>query len=159
MVIALDRWLKADDARGPGLDGRFDVDGMLEAFRAARARSGGPVELTGLPLFSLVERRPMDGAPPIALKPETIVIWEGVCAQGLAERSGEPARCVYVDTDEDRRRQRVVGEYVRRGRDHAAASGVYESRLADEIEPVMAGKTRATAVVTLDPCFADASAR
>jgi histidinol-phosphate phosphatase family protein len=153
VVIALDRWLMADDERGPGLDGRFDVEGMSETLRAARARAAGAVELAGLPLFSLVERRRVAGAPPVGLTPETIVIWEGVSALGLAERSGGLESCVYIDTDEERRRQRVVGEYVRRGHDVEAASGVYRARLSDEIEPVMVGKMRAPKVLTLDPCF------
>ncbi len=159
VVVSLDRWLVPDDERGPGLGGRFDLDGMSAAWARAQERVHGKVVLDGLPLFSLRDRRRLDGAPPIELSQDTIVIWEGVSALDLARRSGALDRCVYVDSNETGRRERVVREYVKRGRDPAAAAGVYDSRLADEIEPVMEGKTLAARVVSLDACFGGAPVR
>jgi D,D-heptose 1,7-bisphosphate phosphatase len=153
VVVSLDRWMLADDDRSPGLLGRFDLAGALRTFRAARARAGGRVTLPALPVFSMKTRRSAPSPHDLAVEPETVIIWEGVLGLALAEAAVALDRCIFVETDEPERRNRIVAEYVARGRSQDDAQEVYLSRLEDEVATINAGRPHAARVVSLDACF------
>jgi D,D-heptose 1,7-bisphosphate phosphatase len=150
VAISLDRWMLPDAERTAGLLGRFDLNGATRTYYAARERAKGNRSLPDLPIFSARTRQRSYAAVSLDLKPETIVIWEGVVALDLARRADGLDRLVFVDCEEADRHHRVIAEYIRRGRSEPEAEQVYKSRLQDEIAPIEQGRAVAAQVVCLD---------
>jgi histidinol-phosphate phosphatase family protein len=133
VVIALDRWIRPEGSRAAGFEGRHDVDALRAAWQQATARHDGRTVSLPLPLYRRHDRTVIAHAETLALRPDTIVLWEGVAAGRLVDALRSPGSTVFVDTDAAARRDRVLADLVERGHTVDEASALWSQRLDDEV--------------------------
>lgn len=128
--IALDRWLRAEGARGEGVEGRFDLPSardLLDPWLEGGALDGlAPCYDRKLRLTRCQSR--------LSATAEATVVLEGVPALLSAWLTSRPVLRIHVDAADDLRKQRVVDDIVARGLgDPAMAERVYDARERDEV--------------------------
>jgi D,D-heptose 1,7-bisphosphate phosphatase len=142
VVMALDRWLRPEPMRSPGVLGRYDIDAIVAAATLALGRERAPVTLE-LPAYSRRSRDRMARTLEHTLRPGDVVVWEGVVALELARRLGADAFTICASTDEGLRRARFLREYALRGDTEAQAAARFADREVDEHPWVREGASRA----------------
>ena len=152
--LSLDRWIRKEADRQPGVRGRFDMAAIHATF--AQWLGGDASEITQ-PHYDRLTRKVRPGEP-LTLPRDGVLILEGVPALLLALETGRRVHTVFVGADEDARHARVVTDLVARklaGADEAER--LYQSRQADEAAEVLAS-ANARHRWSLDPATQEASA-
>jgi D,D-heptose 1,7-bisphosphate phosphatase len=154
-ILALDRWIRDVDRRGPGVLERFDLDLAHAAMRPWLIKNDA-IELT-LPRYDRLARRRAAETDTLRLEPDTVLIVEGVPALALTLPGERRLHRIFIACAEERRRQRVIADLVQRGADEDGATATYHDRLADEAPVIMATHAAADAVIHTDAATAKAA--
>lgn len=152
--LSLDRWIRPESKRLPGVLGRFDLDAMQAAL--APWLAGG----AAAPVVPHYDRltRTSGTADQVHLAPETVLLLEGVPALLLQSMTGRPVHTVRVIANEAARHARVVSDLVARGlASPAEAERIYQMRQADEASLVDAAPP-GTHTWSIDPRGSEAAA-
>lgn len=143
-IISIDRWLKDEAEREPGVMGRYDMQALQPLIGALGNRERRPHGLT-LPGYHKLHRKQVVAIETLPLSGSDVLIIEGTIALGLdIERAAAPHR-YHIEIEEQARKQRVLHEYRLRGYSAAGAAGVYVARQSDEfpiLEQLAEGATR-----------------
>ncbi|MGA8005851.1 MAG: hypothetical protein WCA17_07110, partial [Burkholderiales bacterium] len=135
LVLALDRWLKSESERTPGVLGRYDMralGALLETLQDAARR---PAALS-LPGYHKLKRERVESVETVAVAPSDVVILEGTVALALETEAATETHRFHVEIDEEARRQRILNEYRLRGLEEPAAMEVYLGRREDEVPAI-----------------------
>ena len=153
--LSLDRCIRPEAERRPGVLGRFDLDAMRTAL--GPWFDGGAVDVP-LPHYDRTTRRVRPGDT-LNLDADTALILEGVPALLLPGLTTDRrVHTVFVVADEDARHARVVDDLVARGLSTAEeAEAFYRSRQHDEAAEVLAAP-RAQTIWSLDSARQEAAA-
>ncbi len=151
-VIQLDRFLRSEADRGAGLAGRYDIDGIARCMVAVAKRSEGDVSIT-LPFYSRRLRAQLDLGLEMTVPRGAVVIWEGVIA-GLLRDTAPWAQCyLYMDADENARRERFHAYDQSRGLSEERSAKNWAERDEDEHPAIRATRALATHVRCFDAIF------
>ncbi|MFP8877448.1 MAG: HAD-IIIA family hydrolase, partial [Myxococcota bacterium] len=113
-VLPLDAWLLPGHARGPGgVLERFDVS-AIESLAAKLSTRSEAMEVA-LPGYDRLTRQVFSSGEVQRIRPEDVVIVEGVPALALESLRATAAACFYVDCPEEIHRRRFWREYRWRG--------------------------------------------
>jgi uridine kinase len=134
-VISLDGYLRGLDARGSGVEGRYNLDTALRTLQPWLAESA--VCEIDVPLYDRVRQGLFQQTQRLRLERQTVLILEGVPALLLRPVTARPVIRVFLDAPEADQRRRVVDDLVRRGMDPAEAAATYAARQQDEAPFVM----------------------
>jgi len=143
-VISTDRWLLNEKDRKPGVLGRHDIDALYQFINAIK-NNPRPFSLE-LPAYKKNTREYFHNVETLFVENSDIVILEGVISLSLASLIPS-AFLVYVDINEEVRRQRILREYMLRGYEENEALQIYEQRLSDEFTTVDKFKSLTTNIV------------
>lgn len=153
VVLGLDHWLRSGPDRhaADGVAGRFDLEAAGTALRPWLSGAGQTVPM---PFYDRYMRQQISGLP-VSLRPDSVVILEGVPAllpqlhAHLA--TARPTTSIYVAAREEGRHVRVIRDLVQRGLENATeAERVYAERQKDEVSVVAASAARADITISLD---------
>lgn len=130
LTLSIDRWLNDADSRSPGVMGRYD---LTEIQKVLSLRSSGTVNeiCLELPEYDKYAQKKSFNGQSVLIHPKDILIVEGTIALTLTG-SVDRTHCLYIEIDEALRRQRVLDEYLSRGRTIAEAEQIYADREMDE---------------------------
>lgn len=142
-ILRLDRWLRDEADRSPGVLGRYDLDPVREFLR----QSDGARARIPLPGYHKLRRQRLPAASELACEAGDVVIVEGTVALELGPELPGCHR-ILVTLPEAERRERVLREYALRGMAAGEAERIYEARQADEAPLILAGATGAIRIGT-----------
>ena len=147
-VVGLDSWLFPITQRreGSGVLSRYDLDAASKFIKRISARDSR--YLLEIPLYDPMTRELRPSAQPSFLGPDDVVIVEGVPALASAELINLSKARIFVETDEDLRRQRVMGFYQWRGLESSEIEELLCSRDQDETIIVKNSKACASCVIS-----------
>lgn len=134
-VLSLDRWLKDDALRTPGVLGRYDMP-AIGALLASLQNRAGDARTLALPGYHKLKRQRIDSVDTVRIAPSDVVILEGTVALALMPDAGRETHRFHVEIDENTRRQRILNEYRLRGLEESAALNIYLGRAQDEMPMV-----------------------
>lgn len=141
-LVSLDSWLRPVDQRpeGGGVLLRYDLDAAVDVVAAVRAAEGR-LDLP-LPVYDRYERRAAPG-PRVSVGPADVLIVEGVPAL-MDERLLALADLrLFIDIDDDQRREWLAADYAWRAVDPAELRDRLAARERDEVPAVRASAARA----------------
>lgn len=151
-VFSTDQWLLSKADRQLGVLGRHDLERLGQLFDAlARARQH--MVRVHVPTYQKKTRTSIPNAMALDIFPEDVIIFEGVIALSLVERSKIITHQFAVCIDEQERKKRFLDEYLRRSYSKEAAESLYQARMADEYETVSSLMSQAQCI----PTFASSS--
>lgn len=139
-TISIDRWLKNVDSRSPGVLGRYDLSIIRDVISYHYSKEKVPKNLQ-LPYYDKVQQQSIHSDHSILIHPTDILIIEGTVALTLATNLKNIKR-LYVEVDELLRKQRVINEYLSRGKSLSEALIIYNERQLDETPVVKCSSTR-----------------
>lgn len=149
--LSLDSFLRNESERAEGVLGRYDLNAFQQALAPWLQGADTSFDLS---VYDRLARRQSAQLIRKHIASDDVLIVEGVVAQQPAYGSHRPVLRVFVDGDEDARRQRVIGDLQRRGSSLQEASAIYHSRQCDETPLIQAGRASAEIVISLDSIFA-----
>ena len=129
-TLSIDMWLRNIDSRLPGVLGRYDLSIMRDVISFHYTKERGSYNLQ-LPLYDKLQQRSISTDQSILIHPTDILIIEGTVALTLATNLNNINR-LYVAVDELLRKQRVINEYLSRGKSISEAHTIYAERQLDE---------------------------
>jgi uridine kinase len=130
LTLSIDRWLNDLDSRSPGVMGRYD---LTEIRKVLSLRSSSIINeiFLELPEYDKYTQKKSFNGQSVLIYPKDVLIVEGTIALTLAG-SIERLHCFYIEINEALRRQRVIDEYLSRGRNITEAEQIYAERELDE---------------------------
>jgi len=146
-VLSIDRWLKSDAERQPGVLGRYDMDGLQALTARLTDRELRPDRLA-LPGYHKLRRRQIAAVEELELLPSDVVLIEGTVALAIDISNETAAHRYHVDIDETLRKQRVLSAYRLRGYTDEQAFEIYATRQQDEF-PVIGELARGATRISL----------
>jgi histidinol-phosphate phosphatase family protein len=147
IVLGADRWLLSEGDRGPGVFGRYDLAAMTR--RVATLADRRQLVEMNLPIYDRFGRRHSDVIEPLIVGRDDVVIFEGTVALKVASELHSQHHLYFVQTDEARRRSRILREYRLRGCTPAQSEAIYSEREEDETPVIMATAAIAQRRITL----------
>jgi histidinol-phosphate phosphatase family protein len=135
LVLSLDRWLKSEADRGPGVLSRYDMTAIERVLASVQARRTRAMNLD-LPGYHKLKYQRVESVEAVRILPSDVVIVEGTVALALEPDASTETHRFHVDIEESTRRQRILNEYRLRGLDESAALDVYVRRTEDELPTV-----------------------
>lgn len=151
LVLSVDRWLKSDHDRGPGVMGRYDLV-KLQAVVDALGDDARRPEVLTLPGYHKLKRVTIDAVESIPVSAADVIVIEGTIALSLKTAAKTETHRFHIDIDEDARKHRLLAEYSLRGFDEAHALEVYLARRNDEF-PVIEALAGAARRISLSSVF------
>ena len=150
-IISLDRWIRPEALREPGVLGRFDLQ---EARAALSDWLAGAAAQLDVPEYDRCTRTRKAGGR-VPLSKDGVLILEGVPALLGDWPTPRNVQRIYMNADESLRRDRVIDDLISRGlADTYTAVEVYAQRQADEAVDVTAGKPAGLYVYDFDNILA-----
>ncbi len=143
VVLSLDRWLRSESDRGNGVLMRYDLEQAQTILRRLSHRTT-TINMT-LPGYHKLQKRRVESADAVSIKPCDVVLVEGTVALALQSEDGTPAYRFHLSVDEPTRRERLLREYRLRGLTDYDAGVIYQQRMQDEypvVEALAAGAER-----------------
>jgi histidinol-phosphate phosphatase family protein len=129
-IISIDRWLKNEFDRKPGVIGRYDI---LEFEEFINKINNIKEDTTFfLPAYNKIKREKINNIEKILISKDDIIIIEGTISLGLNITSKNKLHKYYIHLDETYRKKRVLNEYQLRGYNFENASQIYIDRQIDE---------------------------
>jgi histidinol-phosphate phosphatase family protein len=148
IVVSIDRWLKNNGDRTPGVRGRYAIDEINSQLEILGNRKGSVT--LDLPIYDKIRRSRHDKKQTINVGADEIVIVEGTLALSLMNPvSQESRRAWFIEVDEKKRHERVLREYLLRGMSVDQAEKIYVTRQGDETPAILATKKYANNLITL----------
>lgn len=145
VVVPLDSWLLDQEARGPGVLGRYDLAGIEERVGALIDRRAAiPVAQ-----YDPLARRCVPTGEALSAAPDDVVIVEGVPALLSSALRQRAEHRIFVSCSDAERRRRFHQDYAWRGLDRDQAAHLYEQRNEDELPLVRRSADFATATHSL----------
>jgi len=145
-ILSLDGWLKAPEHRGPTVIERYDMDALQQLVQSLVSRKKG---LTlQVPIYSKRDLK-ANLSIEIEISTEDVVIIEGTIALLLVADHHKTVHRWYVQIDEVRRKERLLAEYVLRGKSTEDANNIYEQRMIDEAPIIRSSKRYASRTIDL----------
>lgn len=111
-TISIDRWIRSVELRMPGVLGRYDLSTIRNVITN---HSNKRTQNLNLPQYDKMQQCTIDTNEYILINPTDILIVEGVLALTLENHITKVDR-LYVTVDELIRKQRVINEYLSRGK-------------------------------------------
>ena len=134
-VVSIDRWLKDEAKREPGVLGRYDMDALQSLIGQLENRERRPDILT-LPGYHKLHRKQIAAVERMQLSSADVVLIEGTVALAPKIQTETEIHRYHIVIDEELRKQRFLHEYRLRGHSDELAMDVYLARQADEF-PVL----------------------
>lgn len=134
-ILAIDRWLRNERERKPGVLGRYDL-AALQALLDGLGHDRLHPRQISLAGYHKTERKTVADVETIELPAKAVVLIEGTVALALKTPESTETHRFHVEIDEIRRRQRLLAEYRVRGEDASAAMAIYRARRQDEFPVV-----------------------
>jgi D,D-heptose 1,7-bisphosphate phosphatase len=156
VVLRVDRWLRSEADRQPGLLGRYETDEVDTIVQTLAQRRDRQISV---PFYSRRKRARTSMVQDLPLGADATVIVEGVIALEIARRCGRMNSAIDVRCDEARRRERVIREYELRGWSRQDAEAVYASREQDEHHPLREIGQFASHAINLDTALSFSEAQ
>jgi cupin fold WbuC family metalloprotein len=128
--LSLDRWLIDLDYRQPGVLGRYDLS-IIQDVISKHFSGDFEEQILQLPDYNKLEQRTFLTDESILILPSDILIIEGTVSLTLAQKSSHVHR-IFIHIDESIRKQRVITEYLSRGKSQYEAEAIYVERQFDE---------------------------
>jgi len=153
-VISLDRWIRPTEERTAGFEGRHDLAAIASVFEQAGRRHAHETVELGLPIYRRQGRRAMAAAESVRVNGRSLIIWEGVSGFSLLDAPALAGRSVFVDSQAELRRERVLADLRRRGDSAPVADSTWAARSNDEMPRVEATRERCALRVNLDGAWA-----
>ena len=129
-TLSIDMWLRNIDSRLPGVLGRYDLSIMRDVISFHYSKEKDPQNLQ-LPYYDKLQQRSIHSDQSILIHSTDILIIEGTVALTLATNLNDINR-LYLAVDELLRKQRVINEYLSRGKSLSEAHTIYTERQLDE---------------------------
>jgi uridine kinase len=144
-VITLDHWIVDQAGRRPEFTvrQRFDGGAIGQFWERAVRHPGTAVRL---PRYDRYSGSVVPDAVEFVYRPDQVLIVDGVLALDIPELARDASLTIYVQADEQVRRDRFLREYRLRGRTPQQAESLYRQRRGEEGPVVEAGKQRATII-------------
>lgn len=131
LIVSLDGWLKSESDRGPGVEGRYDLQGIANFLSFIKEFEGK----IRIPLYNKLNKKIALSDHDYKVSRDSVVIIEGTIALNFVDLIPEELkRSIYLDVDETLRRNRFLREYLLRGLSWEEANSLYKSRLLDEFQ-------------------------
>jgi uridine kinase len=131
VVVSIDRWLRDEVKREPGVMGRYDIAELQALVERLQDRERGPLRLA-LPGYHKLNRKQISAVESLSLTGTDVVLLEGTIALGLKLSNTTEVHRYHIEMDERLRMSRVLREYRLRGASEQAALAIYASRQQDE---------------------------
>ena len=131
-IISLDRWLKNETDREEGVFGRYDIDAINNIIDLIHKRSNGVLKLK-LPCYHKLTKKQILDVEEIFINNEDIIIFEGTIALQLLQKIIKPENMFFISLNEEKRKNRVIGEYILRKKQLDEAFNIYNQRQKDEV--------------------------
>jgi uridine kinase len=132
VILSVDRWLRSEAERQPGVMGRYDVDNLKTVIETLRDCRGRPGRMA-LPGYRKLDRKSVPAVVDVPVSSADVILIEGMVALALVGSGDEKAPRYYVDIVESQRKQRVLDEYRLLGYSLERALSVYLERQEDEL--------------------------
>lgn len=146
-VVAVDRWLRSEAHRKPGVLGRYDLAQLERVVQRLSAHASVELEV---PAYDKRNRRQIERAEQTRVDSDDVVILEGTVSLPLAHHGGDrPIHTWFVEIEEAERRERVLREYLLRGESRDDAERIYQSRQHDETPVILASAREADRRIVL----------
>jgi histidinol-phosphate phosphatase family protein len=145
VILSVDRWLRSEVQRGPGVLGRYDMaalQAMVDLFADVAQRPS----VVSLPGYHKLKREQVEAVETVPCGPSDVVIFEGTVALALRTNAGVETHRFHVEIDEEVRKRRIVNEYRLRGLGEAGALEIYQTRRSDEVPAIEAMARRSERV-------------
>jgi uridine kinase len=147
-IIAMDRWILSQENRGGTVMERYDIAAVRSLL--GRLAEPDPIQTIQTPSYDPLARKSTPDADTVTIPPNAVRIVDGVTALHLAGTTpSDRTHTVFVSIDEDRRKSRVVREYLRRKMSVGEAEGVYQARQIDEAPFVVETQTIANQTILI----------
>jgi histidinol-phosphate phosphatase family protein len=131
-IISLDRWLKNETDREEGVFGRYDIDAINNVIDLIHNRSNGVLKLK-LPCYHKLTKKQILDVEEIFINKEDIIIFEGTIALQLLQNYIKSENMFFISLNEEKRKNRVIGEYILRNKQLDEAFNIYNQRQKDEV--------------------------
>lgn len=130
-VISLDRWLKSEKDRTEGVMGRYDIDAFISFIKNIQ-KSESDSSIFHLPGYHKIQKESRDMVETIEYSKNDIIIIEGTIALQLEYLAALSKKKYFITLNEERRKVRVINEYLMRGFTSEFANEIYINRQIDE---------------------------
>lgn len=148
VVLSVDGWLKSYEDRGPGVLERYDIQ-ALESFLEGLLNRQKEM-LLNIPIYNKLQLCSSDFIYEKLAK-DAVVIVEGTIALCLQDAIyAKNSHTWFVEGRETLRKERLLREYLLRGKTEAEAEEIYNSRYADEFLIISETKKRAERIIDLE---------
>ena len=131
-IISLDRWLKNDTDRKEGVFGRYDIDAINNVINLICNRNNEILKLK-LPGYHKLSKNQTLDVEEILINNEDIIIFEGTIALDLLQNHTKHENMFFISLNEEKRKNRVLGEYILRKKKLDEAITIYNQRQKDEV--------------------------
>jgi len=153
VVVSIDRWLKSEPARAPGVLGRYDMV-ALQALVRALEDGGRRPNAIDLPGYHKLKRERIESVDAVPLASTDVILIEGTVALVLETRATTESHRFHVEIEEEARKERMLREYRQRGATEESALALYLARFGDEapvIERLAMGAKKVTMLPIREP--------
>jgi histidinol-phosphate phosphatase family protein len=148
-VISLDRWLLSAEKRGDMVYERYDIPEIINTIKKVQTLDHKEVIELSLPNYSKKNKQSLNSTQTVIIKNEDILIWEGVVANFIAHQLDHQKYSIYVETQENERRLRVIREYQRRGLSEAEIENLLAQRDVNEHAWVRSQRDLSAKIISL----------
>ncbi len=129
-VISLDRWLRSEGERKEGVLGRYNLEAIERLMSKIADRSCRPFKLD-LPGYNKLTKKQVPSVEELEIQKNDIIIIEGTIALQVDNKMQDAHR-IFLNLNENSRKERVIKEYLLRKHSVTEASKIYEDRQLDE---------------------------
>jgi D,D-heptose 1,7-bisphosphate phosphatase len=134
-IISMDGWLKPESQRGANVRERFNVPAFVETVQTI-LHSKDETQLHH-PVYDRIERRVLaDKGPRLTIRPDDVLILEGVITLGIPKLMDVASRSFFVRCDESIFQKRFLREYLNRGYTESETLKLLNERQIDELADV-----------------------
>jgi D,D-heptose 1,7-bisphosphate phosphatase len=136
-VVCIDGWIKPVESRGTNVMSRFDLDSFVQELESVTSRT--ETVKWKLPVYDRQTRQIVrDKGPVLSVKPEDLLIVEGVIALAAPQLNQFVAGSFFVECDPSTYSARFSKEYTKRGMSHSEIEQLSDERAQDEL-PIVDG--------------------
>ena len=154
ITINLDRWLISEEMRGDGVLECYDIDSIMNIFSLTNSRCNRALSLN-LPAYSRRKRTRLNSLYKVEIPKNCIILWEGIIALYLANKLGFKQQSIFVETNEERRKERFFKYDLNRGKSYVQSEEAWQKRLVNENPIILTGCAWAEHRVSLSEAYKD----
>jgi histidinol-phosphate phosphatase family protein len=147
--ISLDRWILSEDKRGSGVLARYDLKEIEKFLNIISKSTDFPLKLQ-LPFYIKNKKIQIKDVEDLIIQKDDIFIIEGVIALSLIDKIKLKSFSINISINEEKRKERIINEYIIRGLSHLEVEKIYKSRINDEYYVVENFSTNANTEICMD---------